>query len=378
MGKTARDVEKLVSGYGPGSRPSELPDASLRRHVIRLEVSGETLAAFRDAMAKVRRDAGAPLDNDAAVLMLARCVLAGPTDEGRASYQVSLSVCERCRRGFQSGRGRVVEVDADVVAMATCDAQTVEAVDNFTHVGSGSAGKAWKEPSHDGMPTGETIGADSMKEGGCEAGTTGADSRDEDLRTAGPVGAGSLNEGLVQEAKPENVATPTDPGTTVADGEAGDVEAAPKRVSQSIPPAARRHVLVRDEGRCRVPGCRNAVFLDVHQVESREEGGRHDVANLVTLCVAHHRAIHRGILGVRRNREGALAFEHADGTPYGGAHISARLIDARARAFRALRSLGYRDAESRAALDRAVLIVGKEPTTEMLLRLALRGLSDAA
>jgi HAMP domain-containing protein len=77
-GRTARDVERLVSGHARGSKPSEAPDPRLRRHVIRLEVSGEAFAAFRDALAKLRRDAGTSLDDDEAVLLLARHVLGGP------------------------------------------------------------------------------------------------------------------------------------------------------------------------------------------------------------------------------------------------------------------------------------------------------------
>jgi hypothetical protein len=55
-------------------------------------------------------------------------------------------------------------------------------------------------------------------------------------------------------------------------------------------------VLRRDERRCRVAGCRNATFLDLHHIRSRSEGGGHSADNLVTLCSAHHRALHRGEL----------------------------------------------------------------------------------
>ena len=100
-------------------------DPTARRHALRFEVSAETLATFREMMARVRRDAGAPLDDDAALLLVARQVLGGPRDEGRASYQVVLTRCEACGRGLQEGRGELVEVDAAVVAMAECDAQHV-------------------------------------------------------------------------------------------------------------------------------------------------------------------------------------------------------------------------------------------------------------
>jgi len=35
-----------------------IPDSRLERHLLRLELSGEVLATYREAMAKIRRDAG--------------------------------------------------------------------------------------------------------------------------------------------------------------------------------------------------------------------------------------------------------------------------------------------------------------------------------
>jgi hypothetical protein len=132
-GRTVRDVEKLVSGLKPGARPGDVSDPRLKRHVLRFEVSGEVLATFRDAMAKIRRDAGGALDDDAALLLLARTVLEGPRDEGRSNYQVALTVCESCRRGQQQERGELFEVPPEVVEMAECDAQHIGHVD--PHVG---------------------------------------------------------------------------------------------------------------------------------------------------------------------------------------------------------------------------------------------------
>lgn len=38
-GRTVREVEALVSGHAPGSLPDDVPDAGVKRHVLRLEVS---------------------------------------------------------------------------------------------------------------------------------------------------------------------------------------------------------------------------------------------------------------------------------------------------------------------------------------------------
>src|SRR5258707_6517371 len=124
-GRTLRQVEQLVAGHKPGDEPTDARDPSLRRHVLRMEVTAETFATFREAMAKLRRESDVPLDEDTALLLLARHVLAGPTDEGRSSYQVAVTVCSECNRGWQQRRGEEIEVDAGIVEMPSLDAQHV-------------------------------------------------------------------------------------------------------------------------------------------------------------------------------------------------------------------------------------------------------------
>jgi hypothetical protein len=122
-GQTAHQVERLVSGHRTGDLPNAPKTAGAERHVLRFEVSGEVLATFREALTKLRREAAGSLDDDAALLLMARQVLGGPVDEGRASYQVAMTVCEACQRATQTGGGEAVEVTAEVAAMARCDAQ---------------------------------------------------------------------------------------------------------------------------------------------------------------------------------------------------------------------------------------------------------------
>jgi hypothetical protein len=279
-GHTAREVERMVSGHAPGSRPDDPSDPTTRRHRLHFDVSGVVFAAFREALAKLRRDADGPLDDDAALLLMARQILGGPNDAGVSSYQVAITVCEQCRCGTVQGRGELVPVERDVVDMASCDAQTV-ALSTDTHVG---------------------------------------------------------------HALP--------------------------RAKQSIPPSTRRLVHHRDGGRCRVPGCRHAVFVDVHHIEAKADAGSHDPENLIMLCSAHHRALHRGELVVQ-GRASALVFRHADGSEYGSRYASPHTADARSTAFRALRSLGFRENEARRTLARIETHVGPETSAESLLRQAL-------
>src|SRR4051812_22023156 len=238
-GQTAHQVERLVSGRRAGDLPSAPKTASAERHVLRFEVSGEVLATFREALAKLRREAAGPLDDDAALLLMARHVLGGPVDDGRASYQVAMTVCEACQRATQTGRGEAVEVSKEVAAMARCDAQVLPRA----HVGE-----------TDCAHVGETE---------------------------------HVQEGETRRAL---------------------------KATQTVPPAVRRAVLLRDQHRCQVPGCRHATFVDVHHIQAREEGGAHEPQNLLTLCSAHHRACHRGALCIEGTAPAALRFRHADGT----------------------------------------------------------------
>jgi hypothetical protein len=294
-GRTVREIEQLVSGHLPGSRPDDAPDPAARRHVIRLEVSGEALATFREAMAKVRRDAGGPLDDDEAVLLFARTVLAGPRDEGRASYQVALTVCEECRRAKQAGRGEALEVATEIVEMADCDGQHIGRVEPCAHMGAGADTHVGAQPS---------------------------------------------------------------PST--------------RRATQSIPPALRRAVLRRDEHRCRAPGCQHATFVDVHHLVPRSDGGGNTADNLLTLCAAHHRALHRGELLIHGNPSTSLGFFHAVGTPYGRSFFLAA-AEARARACRALTQLGFSETQAKQALAR--IPDNPSATLEQIIRQALHALA---
>jgi 5-methylcytosine-specific restriction endonuclease McrA len=57
-----------------------------------------------------------------------------------------------------------------------------------------------------------------------------------------------------------------------------------RRATQTIPPALRRAVLQRDHGCCRVPGCKNTLYLDLHHIQLRSAGGRHVIENLISIC----------------------------------------------------------------------------------------------
>jgi hypothetical protein len=146
------------------------------------------------------------------------------------------------------------------------------------------------------------------------------------------------------------------------------------RAKQTIPPALRRAVLLRDQHRCQAPGCRNATFLDLHHVQLRSEGGPNVLGNIITLCGSHHRAVHRGVLLIDKDAALGARFRHADGTLYGNV-LEPQALDVQAKLFSALRHLGFKEREVRAVL--AELRAGtaiRDVSLQGLLREALRRL----
>ncbi|MCC6998891.1 MAG: HNH endonuclease, partial [Deltaproteobacteria bacterium] len=88
------------------------------------------------------------------------------------------------------------------------------------------------------------------------------------------------------------------------------------KLTREVPAATRAAVVRRDPGRCKVPGCRNAAWVDLHHQVYRSQDGDHDPGNLLLLCTAHHHAVHEDRLIITRHPRG-FGFHHADGTAYG-------------------------------------------------------------
>ena len=291
MGLRVREIERLVSGRLRGDRPTDVPRPEAVKHVLRFEVSAETLATFRDALRHVAERTGHRLDDDAALRLIARDVLepsapsvgeAGTTspDEPRAAglarYRIAVIECPRCQRGFMRAGADLLSLDPASLAAARCDAQFVGQLDN----GAGAPPSAQAGETH---------------------------------RGAGAV---------------------------------------PPHTKQSIPRPVRRHVLARDHHTCRFAGCRNSRGIEVHHIVPRAEGGSNHPENLIAICSIHHSAIHAGQIHAA-GTAAALDVRHADGTPYGGA-VSTPRADISAKVFRGLRWLSYKERDARAAIQMAL------------------------
>jgi hypothetical protein len=94
-----------------------------------------------------------------------------------------------------------------------------------------------------------------------------------------------------------------------------------------------------------------------------------DVDNLVTLCAAHHRALHLGQLVIEGTPSSGLQFRHADGSKYGGVPDAAR-VDIAQKVFLALTGQGFGDKQAREALAH-VSTNDNAQTCERVLRASL-------
>ena len=84
------------------------------------------------------------------------------------------------------------------------------------------------------------------------------------------------------------------------------------RRTRTVPPAMRRALHTRDDGRCRFPGCDRRRSLHAHHLQHWARGGPTSRDNLVLLCPFHHRLVHEG--GFDAAREGdEILFRTPDG-----------------------------------------------------------------
>jgi 5-methylcytosine-specific restriction endonuclease McrA len=480
-GKTVHQLEALVAGKSVGDGPSAPSRGELQRHVLRFEVAGETLALFREAMNQLRRSSGGGLDDDSALLLMARHVVGRPRENGRASYQIALSVCPNCGGARQQAGGQLVPVGAEIAAMAACDSQHWGLLHNCAendgatanvhgaprasarrrvppppalgrtherhyrrtrqpddqrgaeqddrrgalpaeHLGALPAEHLGALPAeHLGALPAEHLGAlPAEHPGALPAEHLGALPDDErgvqldEQRGAPPNGsaphtgeaagqpscrigrqpgrqphasanvnasAGNLqNELPVAERDLDRVGGPRAHPPSPSSSSNQRRARVGGRAKQTITPATRRAVLLRDQHRCTVPGCRNALFVDLHHIELRSEGGGRDADNLITVCAAHHRAAHRGELHISGSARTGVRFRHSDGSQYGAAP-NPHVAQTRAKVFLALRGLGFRERDARRALDELLQQVVEPqlaPDAEHLLRAALARLSAAA
>jgi hypothetical protein len=101
--------------------------------VLRFELRPDTYARLRQVRTMLCDEKQRHLDDDELIAALCDIALdpASSSDEshGRAKFQVSMTVCSRCRQGWQHGGGARIPVDEAAVERAMCDAQHIGSID---------------------------------------------------------------------------------------------------------------------------------------------------------------------------------------------------------------------------------------------------------
>jgi hypothetical protein len=177
--------------------------------------------------------------------------------------------------------------------------------------------------------------------------------------------------------------------TMACDAEVLDVREGPGAISRTIPPKVARFVQARDHGRCRVPGCVNRAWIHLHHEGGWRRVG-HDPLAVYTLCVAHHKARHEGDLVVHVLGLGRLAFLLRDGVLLGEVDLTQPTAETGTSTFRTegpalsdhagevafavagLRKLGFRDAEARDLVTRAIAVTPELRAADGIVGAALR------
>jgi hypothetical protein len=176
-GKCLREIEDLLSGHQKGDRPSDPIDPDLQLRKITLELTPPTLALFREACRRLEDELGHRMTDDETMAAMCATVLGGPSmlggacvlpcmvsssredgdespredtsespredmDEPQqpetsapggaqtiaprvAPYQIALTVCPSCDRGWHDAGGRAMAIPDSTIAQAICDAQYI-------------------------------------------------------------------------------------------------------------------------------------------------------------------------------------------------------------------------------------------------------------
>jgi hypothetical protein len=124
-GKSLRQIEAMVAGRKRGDRPSDPTTPELVNRIVRLELSPSAFALLRQAQAAMADEQGGRLDDSAFVEALCRRALGGVATSERPAHQIAFTVCESCKRGWQNGAGREIEVAPAVIERARCDAEWI-------------------------------------------------------------------------------------------------------------------------------------------------------------------------------------------------------------------------------------------------------------
>ena len=358
--KNQREVEEIVSGRTRGQRPTDPADPKLKRRVLRFEVKPETIALVQQAKQLLERESGDRLDDDGLLRALARLVIDGAhgPERTKAPYQIAVTTCEVCKRGWQDGAGITVEMSPPALETALCDAEhigSIDPIDPIDPIEPIDSSPRRCVPVPRAGASGDHLAPSAGADAGRAPARAGADAGRAPARAGADAGRAPARAGADADAVPGR-------SGAARDRIAG--KSARERARQDVPPALRRKVMRRDHGRCRVPGCRVTRNIDQHHIVPRAEGGGHTEDNILNLCESHHLAHHAGALLIEGNAINPTFTRRA--------HNAFAIAELAVQTGRALEALGFRKPEVAAAMKQARAHVGTaELTLDQWIRIAL-------
>ncbi len=121
-GKTARQVERMVSGLAKGAAPDDRPDPKLERHRIILEVDGERYAKWLAYRTSLDDERGERVDDNSVVDAIA----SAPDSDGTSRpCQHAVTTCRVCKQSSFVAGGMEVPLTEAARERLLCDSAEV-------------------------------------------------------------------------------------------------------------------------------------------------------------------------------------------------------------------------------------------------------------
>jgi len=130
-GKSLRDIERGVVGRAKGMLPEDPIDHEALVEDLRYSVTGATAALVRQARQVMCTERGSVPEDDEFLAALAHAFLDGSGREDKPAYQIAVTTCESCAKGWQTGAGVEFPISASAVERAKSDALVIGSIDGL-------------------------------------------------------------------------------------------------------------------------------------------------------------------------------------------------------------------------------------------------------
>ncbi len=128
-GMNVHQIERAVAGHTPGDLPDDPKQPDLRIRSIRLQLPNEVYALWRQARVELESEYGIELGDLQFVEMLLRRALDQSSGANGPSHQIAYKQCDDCKRATINGGGLELDIPAEVIEKARCDARHLGSLD---------------------------------------------------------------------------------------------------------------------------------------------------------------------------------------------------------------------------------------------------------